>query len=57
VLLLLLPPAAADMVNFEVKKRMYRRFSTGFGVFMIAQLCECLLGGLEAGGRHLSVDV
>jgi hypothetical protein len=32
--------AAADMVNFEVKKRMYRRFSTGFGVFMIAQLCE-----------------
>lgn len=30
----------ADMVNFEMKKKMYRRFSTGFGFFMIAQLCE-----------------
>jgi hypothetical protein len=30
----------ADMVNFEVKKKMYRRFSSGFGVFMIAQLCK-----------------
>jgi hypothetical protein len=30
----------ADMVNFEMKKRMYKRFSTGFGFFMIAQLCE-----------------
>lgn len=31
----------ADMVNFEVKRKMYSRFSTGFGIFMIAQLCEC----------------
>lgn len=30
----------ADMLNFETKKQMYKRFSTGFGVFMIAQLCE-----------------
>lgn len=30
----------ADMVNFEMKKKMYRRFSTGFGVFMIAQLSK-----------------
>lgn len=30
----------ADMVNFEVKKKMYKRFSTGFGIFMIAQLCK-----------------
>jgi hypothetical protein len=39
----------ADMVNFEVKKKMYRRFSTGFGVFMIAQLCEWR-GGQGGGG-------
>lgn len=30
----------ADMVNFEMKKKMYKRFSTGFGVFMVGQLCE-----------------
>lgn len=32
----------ADMVNFEMKKKMYKRFSTGFGVFMVGQLCECV---------------
>jgi hypothetical protein len=36
----------ADMVNFEMKKKMYRRFSTGFGVFMVGQLCECPVGAL-----------
>lgn len=40
----------ADMVNFEVKKKMYRRFSTGFGVFMIAQLCKC--GQVARGVRN-----
>lgn len=32
----------ADMVNFEVKRRLYSRFSAGFGVFMVAQLCVIL---------------
>ncbi|KAF8065635.1 hypothetical protein HT031_003236 [Scenedesmus sp. PABB004] len=31
-----------DMVNFETKRAMYRRFSTGFAVFMVAQLCVIL---------------
>ncbi|KAF6252624.1 hypothetical protein COO60DRAFT_1704191 [Scenedesmus sp. NREL 46B-D3] len=32
----------ADMLNFETKKQMYRRFSNGFAVFMVAQLCVIL---------------
>jgi hypothetical protein len=31
----------ADMVNFETKRIMYRRFTVGFGCFVLAQLCEC----------------
>jgi hypothetical protein len=30
----------ADLLNYKTKRAMYRRFSTGFGVYMIAQLCE-----------------
>lgn len=40
----------ADMLNFETKKTMYKRFSTGFGVFMIAQLCEWGGGAVRPGG-------
>eukprot|EP00878_Enallax_costatus_P025544 GHUV01027331.1.p2 GENE.GHUV01027331.1~~GHUV01027331.1.p2 ORF type:complete len:103 (+),score=28.76 GHUV01027331.1:109-417(+) len=31
----------ADMLNFETKSRMYKRFTRGFGVYIVAQLCKC----------------
>lgn len=30
----------ADMLNFEAKNSMYKKFTTGFGVFIVAQLCK-----------------
>jgi hypothetical protein len=35
----------ADRVNFDIKKRMYARFSMGVAAYLVARVCECPLRG------------
>lgn len=46
----------ADMLNFEAKSNMYKKFTTGFGVFIAAQLCECLTGWLSMVDTNVTVS-
>jgi putative component of membrane protein insertase Oxa1/YidC/SpoIIIJ protein YidD len=46
----------ADRVNFDIKKRMYARFSMGVAAYLVARVCKCQprAKGGELTVRHAS---